>query len=580
MNLHRLLLRARRRGRRPIRVAADRRRQVRLDVPAPGAAHAGDARGRHRRPVRARARGPRWRASAGRRRSRRPDAGRGASPRRHLADRGRDGADRRSAHRGGGGMHRRSRRRPAPCAAPPSRHGKHVVMVNVEADVLAGPLLAREAAARRRGLFHGLWRPARAGLRDGGHAPRRRLHRRRRGQGHEVPAALPRQHAGDGLGLLRPDARSRRGGRDEPADVQLLPRRHEVGDRDGGDRQCHRPGAARGRAGLPALRHVATARPAAPAQRGRRAAAQGHGGGGLLRSTRDGARDPGQPALGRLCRCSRARPTTPAAASPNTASRPITSGRYAALWRPYHFIGLELGVSVASAALRREPTGCAEAWSGDVRRGGQARPAAPARCWTARAARRSGASASRPRGRARWARCRSASRMAWRWRATSRQGALLTEADLRAAPAPSEALAMRAACSRLVRPHGDACRQSRSTRPDGHGRRSGRIAMRSAFRLLIVAILLFGGAWPITKAALADATPMWFGGRAARACGAGRGAAAGRARAAAPAAAARLARGVRLGLFQLGGFFVLAHAAVALVPAGRTAIVQRRRPIG
>jgi predicted homoserine dehydrogenase-like protein len=42
------------------------------------------------------------------------------------------------------------------------------------------------------------------------------------------------------------------------------------------------------------------------------------------------------------------------------------SGRYAALWRPYHFIGLELGVSVASAALRGEPTGSAEAWRGDV----------------------------------------------------------------------------------------------------------------------------------------------------------------------------------------------------------------------
>jgi len=42
------------------------------------------------------------------------------------------------------------------------------------------------------------------------------------------------------------------------------------------------------------------------------------------------------------------------------------SGRYAALWRPYHFIGLELGVSVASAALRREPTGCADAWRADV----------------------------------------------------------------------------------------------------------------------------------------------------------------------------------------------------------------------
>ncbi|MFC7538630.1 NAD(P)H-dependent oxidoreductase [Siccirubricoccus deserti] len=42
------------------------------------------------------------------------------------------------------------------------------------------------------------------------------------------------------------------------------------------------------------------------------------------------------------------------------------SGRFAALWRPYHLIGLELGVSVASAALRREPTGAAVAWRGDV----------------------------------------------------------------------------------------------------------------------------------------------------------------------------------------------------------------------
>lgn len=42
------------------------------------------------------------------------------------------------------------------------------------------------------------------------------------------------------------------------------------------------------------------------------------------------------------------------------------SGRYAALWRPYHLIGLELGVSVASAALRREPTGAPEAWRADV----------------------------------------------------------------------------------------------------------------------------------------------------------------------------------------------------------------------
>ncbi|WP_144186317.1 NAD(P)H-dependent oxidoreductase [Elioraea rosea] len=42
------------------------------------------------------------------------------------------------------------------------------------------------------------------------------------------------------------------------------------------------------------------------------------------------------------------------------------SGRYGALYRPYHFIGLELGISVASAALRGEATGAPEAWRADV----------------------------------------------------------------------------------------------------------------------------------------------------------------------------------------------------------------------
>lgn len=98
--------------------------------------------------------------------------------------------------------------------------------------------------------------------------------------------------------------------------------------------------------------------------------------------------------------------------------------------------------------------------------------------------------------------------------------------------------------------------------------------MRSAFHLLIVAILLFGGAWPVTKAALAHATPMWF--------------ATGRAGLAALVSALLLAalgrlrlpkRGdmpsvLALGLLQLGAFFVLAHAAVAMVHAGRTAIIS------
>ena len=42
------------------------------------------------------------------------------------------------------------------------------------------------------------------------------------------------------------------------------------------------------------------------------------------------------------------------------------SGWYAAMYKPYHLIGLELGVSVLSAALRSEPTGQANGWRGDV----------------------------------------------------------------------------------------------------------------------------------------------------------------------------------------------------------------------
>lgn len=42
------------------------------------------------------------------------------------------------------------------------------------------------------------------------------------------------------------------------------------------------------------------------------------------------------------------------------------SGRYAALYRPYHLIGLELGISIASAALRGEPTGATEGFVADV----------------------------------------------------------------------------------------------------------------------------------------------------------------------------------------------------------------------
>ena len=46
--------------------------------------------------------------------------------------------------------------------------------------------------------------------------------------------------------------------------------------------------------------------------------------------------------------------------------RTDSTGRYTAMYRPYHLIGLELGISVASAVLRGEPTGATTGFRGDV----------------------------------------------------------------------------------------------------------------------------------------------------------------------------------------------------------------------
>lgn len=42
------------------------------------------------------------------------------------------------------------------------------------------------------------------------------------------------------------------------------------------------------------------------------------------------------------------------------------TGRYACMYKRWHLIGLEVGVSVASVGLRREPTGCATGFRADV----------------------------------------------------------------------------------------------------------------------------------------------------------------------------------------------------------------------
>ncbi|MEL0144700.1 MAG: SAF domain-containing protein, partial [Alphaproteobacteria bacterium] len=43
-----------------------------------------------------------------------------------------------------------------------------------------------------------------------------------------------------------------------------------------------------------------------------------------------------------------------------------SSGSYTALWKPYHLIGLELGISVANVALRGESTGAPTGFRGDA----------------------------------------------------------------------------------------------------------------------------------------------------------------------------------------------------------------------
>lgn len=43
-----------------------------------------------------------------------------------------------------------------------------------------------------------------------------------------------------------------------------------------------------------------------------------------------------------------------------------SSGKYAVQYKPYHLIGLELNISIASIMVRGEPTGQTKTWAADV----------------------------------------------------------------------------------------------------------------------------------------------------------------------------------------------------------------------
>ena len=87
-------------------------------------------------------------------------------------------------------------------------------------------------------------------------------------------------------------------------------------------------------------------------------------------------------------------------------------------------------------------------------------------------------------------------------------------------------------------------------------------------------IVLLGGAWPITKYAVnTGATPLWFAeGRAVLSCLAAAVLLGVMRRLRVPGRA-DLPALLSVGLLQLAAFFALVHAAVAWVPAGRTAIL-------
>ena len=193
-------------------------------------------------------------------------------------------------------------------------------------------------------------------------------------QGHALRAALPPVDARHRLGHPRQVPEDHGSQLDQSEDVQLVRRRHQVRHRDDRGVQrdrpaCRRPTALR----FPPATRFELAEICKPKSDGGTLEKEGVTEVdvlGLPRRPRRAA------SISRWAPtwCSRARPNTRGAASSEYAMLPDKSGRYAALYRPIHMIGLELGISVASAALRREPTGVADRLPLRRRRDRQARP--------------------------------------------------------------------------------------------------------------------------------------------------------------------------------------------------------------
>ncbi|HUN51872.1 MAG TPA: Gfo/Idh/MocA family oxidoreductase [Candidatus Sulfotelmatobacter sp.] len=243
-------------------------------------------------------------------------------------------------------------------------HGKHIVMVNVEADVLAGPLLAQKAAAA--GVVYSL-----------AYGDQPALIAEQvdwaRTAGFEVAAAgkgtkyLPAYHASTPDTVwahygLTPEA-ARQGGMNPQMFNSFLDGTKSAIEMAAVANATGLTPAADG-LGFPPCGVDDLPRVLKPAAEGGRLAHKGQvevvsslerDGRPVFRDLRWGVYVVFEAPSDYVSRCF---------AEYGLVSDP--SGRYAALYKPFHLIGLELGISVASAGLRREPTGAPTGFRGDA----------------------------------------------------------------------------------------------------------------------------------------------------------------------------------------------------------------------
>jgi predicted homoserine dehydrogenase-like protein len=244
------------------------------------------------------------------------------------------------------------------------RHGKHVVMVTVEADAFCGPLLAKQGRGGGSGLQPGLRRPAGAHLRSRGLGARGGLSRGRRGPRPQVAAALRAVDAGDGVGALRPHARAGElGGLNPKMFNSFLDGSKPAIETSA---VCNATGLTPAPGGLAYPAGSIDQIPGLMRPRDEGGVLHHKGQVEVVSSLRpDGTpidydirfgvfvAFEGESEYIRRCFA-------------EYGVKTDASGRYACLYKRWHLIGLEVGISVASVGLRGEPTGCATGFRADA----------------------------------------------------------------------------------------------------------------------------------------------------------------------------------------------------------------------